>query len=94
MLGSGNFGKVFQAHHISNNSFKVAIKAIQKKKVKEQLLQIKDEIKILAKLDHPNICKYYETYESPKLIFLVMEYCSGQDLFNTITNTNKIFSEK
>jgi len=47
--------------------------------------KIKEEIKILARLDHPNICKYYETYESPKNIYLVMEYLGGGDLFDKIT---------
>jgi len=40
----------------------------------------------LSKLDHPNICKYYETYESPKNVYLVMEYCGTKDLFDKITN--------
>ena len=40
----------------------------------------------MSKLDHPNICKYYETYESPKNVYLVMEYCGTKDLFDKITN--------
>ena len=38
---------------------------------------IKEEIKILQTLDHPNIVKYYETFESEHYMYLVMEYCSG-----------------
>jgi serine/threonine protein kinase len=58
---------------------------MQKKKIGENLKKLKDEIKILSKLDHPNICKYYETYESPNHIYLIMEYCGGGDLFYKIT---------
>ena len=64
---------------------KVAIKTMPKKKIGDGLDKIKEEIKILARLDHPNICKYYETYESPKNIYLVMEYLGGGDLFDKIT---------
>ena len=86
MLGSGNFGKVFLAHHNVNSEFKVAVKTMNKKKIGDSLDKLKLEIKILSRLDHPNICKYYETYESPKHVYIIMEYCKGSDLFDRITN--------
>lgn len=85
VLGSGNFGKVFLAYHNVNKDFRVAVKTLQKKKIGENLKKLKQEIKILSKLDHPNICKYYETYESPKHVYIIMEYCGGGDLFDRIT---------
>lgn len=39
---------------------------------------------ILNTLDHPNIVKYYETYDDPKNIYLVMEHISGGELFDKI----------
>ena len=86
VLGAGNFGKVFLACHNVNSELKVAVKTMQKKKIGDNLKKLKDEIRILSKLDHPNICKYYETYESPKYVYLIMEYCGGGDLFDRITN--------
>jgi serine/threonine protein kinase len=85
VLGAGNFGKVFLAKSIANPDFKVAIKTLNKKKIGDNLDKIKEEIHIVSKLDHPNICKYYETYESPKHVYLIMEYCEGIDLFEKIT---------
>jgi calcium-dependent protein kinase len=38
---------------------------------------IKDEIKVLSTVDHPNIIKYYESYENENYIYLVMEYFEG-----------------
>lgn len=35
----------------------------------------------MNKVDHPNIVKYYETYDEKKFIYLVMELCSGGELF-------------
>ena len=85
VLGFGNFGKVFLASHANNPEFKVAIKTIQKSQVKDSLELIKQEINILSHLDHPNIIKYYETFESPQYIYLVMELCSGTELIDYIT---------
>lgn len=42
--------------------------------------ELKNEISILKTLDHPNIVKAYEVYESKRNIELVMENCSGGDL--------------
>jgi len=44
-----------------------------------------EEVAILHTLDHPNIVKYYETYDDSKYIYLVMEFISGDQLFNKIT---------
>ena len=41
---------------------------------------LKNEINILQQLDHPNIVKLYETYESPDELYLVMELCTGGEL--------------
>jgi serine/threonine protein kinase len=38
--------------------------------------------------------KYYETYDDVKYIYLVMELCSGGELFERISDTKKPFSEK
>ncbi len=95
MLGSGNFGKVFLGTSHTDKNLKVAIKLIDKRKGSpEELELIKQEIMILSKLDHPNISKYYETYESPKNIYLVMEYCGGIDLFDRIVKNKDTFTEQ
>ena len=44
-----------------------------------------EEVAILNRLDHPNIVKYFETYDDAKYIYLVMEYISGSQLFDKIT---------
>ena len=94
VLGSGAFGKVFLTHNLHNKNHKVAIKVMNKKKLWEHLDAIKEEVKILTKLDHPCIVKYYETYDDNKFIYLIMEYISGGELFEKITSQkNQTFSE-
>jgi calcium-dependent protein kinase len=51
----------------------VAIKVLDKEKMSYDLEQVVSEVDCLNKLDHPNIVKYFETYNDPKYIYLVME---------------------
>lgn len=52
------------------------------------------EIATLNTLDHPNIVKYYETYNDFKYIYLVMEYVQGMPLFEKICQQeNQTFTE-
>lgn len=54
-----------------------------------------EEVKVLNTLDHPNIVKYFETYDDQKYIYLVMEYINGSQLFEKITaQNNQTFSEQ
>ena len=63
----------------------MAIKSMPKNKLGNTIDYINQEIDILQKLDHPNIVKYYEAYESDKYIYLVMEYCEGEELFDKLS---------
>jgi calcium-dependent protein kinase len=84
MLGSGTFGAVFKATHKITKEPR-AIKAIAKAKVKNQE-SFKNEIEIMRKLDNPNIIKLYEIFEDTRYIYLVMELCTGGELFERISN--------
>jgi len=85
ILGAGAFGKVFHSHNIADPNLEVAIKLFNKTKLTpDQVNRIKEEVRILTTLDHPNIVKYYQTYEDTKYMYLVMEYCPGGELFDRI----------
>ena len=51
----------------------------------EDQRKLKNEANIWTELGHhPNIVKYYETYDDVKYMYLVMEYCPGGELFDLI----------
>jgi serine/threonine protein kinase len=84
-LGHGAFGKVFKSHNKYNPEIEVAIKVMNKIKLKDHLAVILEEVNILTNLDHPNIVNYYETYVDEKYVYLVMEYIGGGELLDLIT---------
>lgn len=49
---------------------------------------LKAEVEVLKTLDHPNICKLYEAFEDAQTLYLVMDLCSGGELFDRIANEN------
>ena len=49
-----------------------------------------NEVAIISEVDHPHIVKYYETYDDTKYIYLVMELCTGGELFSRILYGNKV----
>jgi calcium-dependent protein kinase len=85
-LGEGSFGKVFKASNKSDPTVKVAVKVINKHGMDaDDLLSISREVAIMQQVDHPNIVKYYETYDDVKYIYLCMELCTGGELFDEIS---------
>ena len=73
-----------------------AIKSIDKIKIKRSRRSIQavlNEIDIMREMDHPNIIKLHEVYESPKYIYMLLDYIDGGELFKAIQNTQN-FSEK
>lgn len=81
-IGKGGYGTVIKTTSIANPSFEVAIKMLDKnhRKICNKLHMIMQEVKILNTIDHPNIVKYYETYEDENNVYLVMEYIKGKSL--------------
>jgi serine/threonine protein kinase len=85
LLGCGAFAKVYHARDVQTGK-SVAIKIINKKKISSPSLiaNIKREISIMRKLNHPYIVKLIEVLASKTKIYCVMEYVKGGELFTKI----------
>ncbi|CAK56282.1 unnamed protein product (macronuclear) [Paramecium tetraurelia] len=90
-LGEGTFGKVKLATHILTGE-KVAIKILEKSKIVDasDVERVTREIQILKQVRHPNLVQLYEIIETPKQLFLVMEYVNGGELFEYIVQNQRI----
>ena len=94
-LGKGGYGKVFQVRNKKSGQL-YACKKLSKLNV-NNLIKFRREINILVKMDHPNIIKLYDVFESQNSLYLIMEECHGGELFDRILKrieSNEMYSEK
>ncbi|RHZ17394.1 hypothetical protein DYB37_004831 [Aphanomyces astaci] len=92
-IGKGGFGTVFSALDLRNGK-SVAIKQVSLiDMAKEELAAIESEIKLLKKLHHENIVKYYNTIKEEDYLYIVLEYMENGSLaqfmkkFGTLSET-------
>ncbi|XP_053463590.1 NUAK family SNF1-like kinase 2 [Nycticebus coucang] len=89
-LGKGTYGKVKKARESSGRL--VAIKSIRKDRIKDEqdLMHIRREIEIMSSLNHPHIIAIHEVFENSSKIVIVMEYASRGDLYDYISERQRL----
>ena len=93
-IGSGKFGVIKLCTNKTTGK-KFALKILCKKNMDlNDLDLVRTEIEILKICQHPNIIKLYETFENSEYFYIIMEYCSGSDLFSYIEKSKFKLSEK
>ena len=91
-IASGKFSSVRECFKKNTNEL-VALKRIELKSCKDKEGQIKKERDILKRLNHPNIIKLLDSYETQDSLYLVLEYIANSDLITTIIKS-KYYSEQ
>lgn len=95
MLGSGHFGIVKRATSLNPHDRKeYAIKSIPKAKVGFNKSSLERELEHLMSVNHPNIIKLYEVYEDSNYIHIVMDMCTGGELFEYLVNNGRFSEDK
>ena len=71
---------------------RVAIKVLEKSRIADvaDVERVTREIHILKQIRHPNVIQLYEIIETPKQLFLVMEYVSEGELFELIVKKKRL----
>ena len=80
-IGTGAYGIVKYGIHKDTNR-KVAIKIYEKSKLVDINRQksVQGEIRILSKIEHTNIVKLYQTIDTQKFLYIILEFISGCSL--------------
>lgn len=90
-LGRGATGRVLLATHQTTGQ-KAAVKVVSKSELHEDddrngdglPYGIEREIIIMKLLNHPNVLRLYDVWETSKALYLVLEYVEGGELFDLL----------
>jgi serine/threonine-protein kinase len=80
-LGEGSMGRVFKAQHRLMGRL-VALKLIAPAYASraKSIARFRRELRLIGRLDHPNIVRAYDAAQFGDCFYLVMEYARGQSL--------------
>lgn len=93
-LGRGPYGELREAFHVTLKQRRL-IKILYKTQyTEEELDKVKDEYKILQKLDHPSILKIYQNSQDDRYIYVIMEFFKGRELFDKLKSEGPIKDER
>jgi len=87
-LGQGSYGKVRLATNKASGE-KVAVKSVLKKNLR-RLTTLRREISIMKKVRHPNIIALRDVFEDEAFLHIVMELCTGGELFDQIVDAGHL----
>lgn len=86
-IGEGSYGKVFKVQMQSTGEI-FAMKGLSK----EFMLKTNNikyaisECQLLASVDNPFIIKMHYSFQTPKYLYFILDFCSGGDLASQISN--------
>lgn len=83
VIGQGSFGRALLVRQESSNQ-KFAMKEVRLPKSFPDTQNSRREAVLLAKMKHPNIVAFKESFEAEGHLYIVMEYCDGGDLMQKI----------
>eukprot|EP00824_Muranothrix_gubernata_P013099 TRINITY_DN27432_c0_g1_i1.p1 TRINITY_DN27432_c0_g1~~TRINITY_DN27432_c0_g1_i1.p1 ORF type:complete len:322 (+),score=23.90 TRINITY_DN27432_c0_g1_i1:49-966(+) len=87
-LGEGTFSQVYAVRHKEEGTT-YAIKMVNKGHPLYKKFGLKNEVKILRRLDHPNIIQLKDTFEDQRHLYLVTDICQEGCLFDEIERRQK-----
>ncbi|KAI6024081.1 hypothetical protein PISMIDRAFT_13212, partial [Pisolithus microcarpus 441] len=92
-IGKGSSGRVRIARHVKTHQL-AAVKIVSKSTIlnpvnkpsRHTFLNIEREIVIMKLIDHPNILRLYDVWETHSDLYLILEYVEGGELFDYLCN--------
>ena len=80
-IGSGSMGRVYKAHHVMMDRV-VALKIIAPEIASNErvVARFQREMKLVGRLDHPNVVRAFDADQINRVLYIVMEYVAGTSL--------------
>eukprot|EP00921_Rhytidocystis_pertsovi_P019108 GHVQ01030294.1.p1 GENE.GHVQ01030294.1~~GHVQ01030294.1.p1 ORF type:complete len:864 (-),score=164.49 GHVQ01030294.1:233-2824(-) len=89
VLGTGISGTVRVGQH-KQTGVQFAVKSLNVVNLNpRKATLLYNEVSIYLSLDHPNIAKLFEVYEDDKAIHLIMELCTGKELYDRLASKKR-----
>lgn len=88
-IGEGEAGTSVHVATSRKTGIAHAVKVMVKSSLQEGI-NVKGEIELTKSLDHPNIVKLHEIFEDQQNHYLVMELCSGGELFEHVVVVGRL----
>ncbi|GAA5843224.1 hypothetical protein JCM3766R1_006629 [Sporobolomyces carnicolor] len=100
-VGEGSSGRVKLAKHKHTGQY-AAVKIIPKphvqrtrpEKSEKVLLGIEKEIVIMKLIEHPNVLRLMDVWETGSELYLIMEYVEGGELFDYLVKRGKLHADE
>ena len=96
LLGTGTFGRVFLVKNKNNKSVKEnvtwAMKTMKKKQIAELKMtdNVMQETKVMQECDHPFLLGLIATYQDKNLLYMLLEFIQGGELFNLLDKFKRL----
>jgi serine/threonine protein kinase len=94
VIGRGSYGKVLLVKKNDTNEI-LAMKILKKKEmiIRNQVIHIKNERKIMEMIDHPFIIKLKYAFQNRQKLYLLTDFCPGGELFFHIQKIHRFNEE-
>ncbi|GAA6013986.1 hypothetical protein JCM10207_000196 [Rhodosporidiobolus poonsookiae] len=98
-VGEGASGRVKLAKHKVTGQY-AAVKIVPKPRRSEQekadkmLLGIEREIVIMKLIEHPNVLRLMDVWETGSELYLIMEYVEGGELFDYLVSKGRLHADE
>jgi serine/threonine protein kinase len=95
LLGQGSYANVYRGR-IIETSEQVAVKVIDKRLFVNSynVKNIQSEIEIMKKVDHTNIVKLFDVYQTTNNMYIITELCEEGDFYSLLQRKRKVEEEE
>jgi len=84
-MGRGKHSVVYKGR-IKKSINYVAVKSVERSRRRKLM----NEVRIFHNLDHRNILKFHNWYETRNHLWIIFEYCAGGDLYKLLEEDKKM----